>query len=189
MTKLVKKTGGVYKIAVCGSAGGTFSKKVSKQAFEIGAFIAKAGHITFTGATLGYTYEAAKGAHVTNGFVIGVSPAGSEQEQLAHYEEIDPDIWNVIIYSGVGYKARDVVMLRSVDAAIFVGGGVGTLLEMTLAIDFKKVMGFLKNSGGASELRDKVAAISHRSKPQYIVESDPKKLISEVLTELAQKEK
>lgn len=138
----------------------------------------------FSGATLGYSCDAARGAHEAGGLTIGISPAENLGEQLERYEHIDPSTWTTIIFTGLGYKARDVVMLRSVDAAIMIGGGVGTLLELTLAIDFQKVIGILDGSGGAIDLRDQVAAISHRHKPSYIVSENPKLLVENVTREL-----
>ncbi|MBI2405036.1 LOG family protein [Candidatus Gottesmanbacteria bacterium] len=173
-----------FTVAVCGSAGGTFSNTIAKKAYEIGKYLATQGCILFSGATLGYSCDATRGAHDTGGLTIGISPAENLHEQLERYEHIDPKLWNTIVYTGIGYKARDVVMMRSIDAAILIGGGVGTLLELTLAIDFQKVIGILDGSGGAIDLREQVAAISHRHKPSYIVSKNPKPLVENVISEL-----
>lgn len=173
-----------FTVAVCGSAGGTFSNSIAKKAYKIGKYLATERCILFSGATLGYSCDATRGAHEAGGFTIGISPAENFHEQLERYERIDPKLWSTIIHTGVGYKARDVIMMRSIDAAIFVGGGVGTLLELTLAIDFQKVIGILDGSGGATDLRDQVAIISHRHKPSYIVSKNPKPLVENVVNEL-----
>ena len=172
------------KIAVCGSAAPGLSRVYKKKAQEVGRAIAESGCILFTGATLGFSYEAVKGARSAEGMVVGISPAESEIDQFKSFEKIDPRFWSTIIYTGVGYKMRDVVMIRSVDAAIYIGGGVGTLLEMATAVDYQKVMGVLVGSGGATELTEKIAEISHRYKPRYVFEKDSNILVKKVIKEL-----
>ena len=173
-----------YAIAVCGSAGGVISQEISTRAYDIGKNIAKNGCTLFTGATVGYTLDAVRGAHEARGMTVGISPAESWQDQQKRFEPIDPSLYTVIIYTGVGYKMRDVVLLRSVVAALFIGGGVGTLLELTVAIDYRKTIGILADSGGATDLREKIALISHRTKPQYIVAADPKLLVASIVQTL-----
>lgn len=173
-----------FVFAVCGSAGGVISQEISKRAYDIGKNIARNGCTLFTGATVGYTLDAVRGAHQAGGTTVGISPAENLEDQQKRFEPIDTSLYTVIIYTGVGYKMRDVVLLRSVDAALFIGGGVGTLLELTVAIDYRKAIGILADSGGATELREKIALISHRTKPQYLVQADPKLLVRSVLQTL-----
>ena len=168
-------------IAVCGSAAAGLKSVYKTKAYKIGCTIAERGCTLFTGATLGFSFEAVKGAHDVGGTVIGIAPAESLEDQLARHEKIDPKIWSTIIYTGIGYKMRDVVMVRSVDALIYIGGGVGTLLEMSAAVDYRKVMGILKGSGGATNLHKQIAKISHRNKPIYVIDADPKKLVDRVI--------
>jgi hypothetical protein len=112
---------------------------------------------------------------------IGFSPAENEEEHLNYYHlPLDP--YKVVIYTGIGYKARDILMIRSIDAVIFIGGGVGTICEMTAAIDAKKVIGVLKNSGGASDIFDQIINVSHRYKPNYIYEDDPEILVKKIIS-------
>ena len=119
---------------------------------------------------------------------MGIAPAENFEDQQKRFEPIDPTLYTVIIYTGVGYKMRDVELIRSVDAAIFIGGGVGTTLELAVAIDLRKVIGILDHSGGATELRDKLSHISHRTKPEYIVHKDPKILIQSIIKTLQRRE-
>lgn len=173
-----------FNIAVCGSAAAGLPGSFNKKARDVGKTIAQTGNVLFTGATLGFSYEAVKGARQAGGTVIGISPADGPEDQLRRFEKIDPSLWSTIIYTGVGYKMRDVVMIRSVDAAIYIGGGVGTLLEMVTAVDYRKVMGILLGSGGATDLYDQIAMISHRYKPRYVLEKEPVKLVAAVINKL-----
>lgn len=174
-----------FNIAVCGSNASGLPLSYNQKAQEIGKLIVSAGHTLFTGVTTGFSYEAVKGASkVANCKIVGISPAESFEEHTAHYEAVNQNLWSTIIYTGVGYKMRDVIMIRSIDAAIYIGGGVGTLLEMAVAPDNKKVMGILEGSGGATDLIEDVVKISHRNKPIVIKEKDPEVLVKKVLEAL-----
>lgn len=168
------------KIAVCGSATGALPKGIFNKAREIGKFLAKNNIVVFTGATTGYSYEAAKGAFSSGGLTVGISPAESLEEHINYYK-LPTDAYRLIIYTGHGYKARDIVLIRSIDAVIFIGGGVGTLCELSAAIDCDKVIGILKNSGGVTDISKNIAKISHRIKPKFIYDSDPESLVNKLI--------
>jgi hypothetical protein len=174
-------------IAVCGSNAAGLPATYFRQAFLIGQAIAKSGSVLFTGVTTGFSYEAVKGAFKAKGKIIGVSGAESKAEHQERYEQVDLNLWDHIIYTGVGYKMRDVIMIRSVDAAIYIGGGVGTLVEMAAAPDQKVVMGILEGSGGATELIDFIQQISHRNKPVVVKSSDPETLVKKVTKRVKKK--
>lgn len=178
---------GHFNIAVCGSAATNAAAEIGAKAFHIGELIAQSGNTLFTGATFGFSYEAAKGAHAAGGNVVGIAPGESLADQYARCEHIDPEYWTTIIYTGVGYKMRDVVMIRSVDAVIYIGGGVGTLVEMATAVDYQKVMGVLVGSGGATTLYKDIARISHRFQPDYVLGKDPDKLVAKVISRLRER--
>lgn len=168
-------------IAVCGSNASGLPKSFNKKAQEIGEEIAKNKATLFTGVTTGFSYEAANGCYKEKGNIVGVSGAESRKEHEDSYENVDLDMWNTVIYTGVGYKMRDIIMIRSVDAAIYIGGGVGTMVEMAAAPDCHTVMGVLDGSGGATELIEVIEKISHRNKPIVIKSSDPKDLVEKVI--------
>lgn len=174
------------KIAVCGSGADKLPTVIGRKARRIGELLAKNKIIVFTGATTGYSYEAAKGAINQNGITVGFSPAENEKEHVNYYKlPLDP--YKIVIYTGIGYKARDILMIRSVDAVIFIGGGVGTICEMTAAIDAQKIIGVLKNSGGAADIFDKIISVSHRNKPNYVDEEKPEVLVKKIMSSLNKK--
>lgn len=170
-----------FKIAVCGSNASGLPKMFNTYAQQVGEEIAKGGHTLFTGVTTGFSYEAVHGAVKAKGNIVGISPAVSFEDHEQHFEKVDQSLWTTIVYTGVGYKMRDIIMIRSIDAAIYIGGGVGTLVEMAAAPDLQKVMGILLESGGATTLIDEIAAISHRNTPIIVKEKDPKKLVQKVI--------
>ena len=172
MTRLIK-------VAVCGSGADNLPKVILKKAKTIGKLLACNKYIVCTGATTGYSCEAAKGAVAQGGITLGFSPAENEEEHKNYYKlPVDP--YKIIIYTGVGYKARDILMIRSVDAVVFIGGGVGTICEMSAAIDNKKLIAVLDGSGGATTIFNQIVSVSHRYKPHYILEDDPKNLIDKI---------
>ena len=63
-----------YKFSICisGAAGGETVDESHSMAERLGAAIAKRGHITITGATVGLPYFAAKGAKLAGGTSIGI---------------------------------------------------------------------------------------------------------------------
>jgi predicted Rossmann-fold nucleotide-binding protein len=49
------------------------------------------------------------------------------------------------------YTGRNLLLVRSSDAVVMVGGRIGTLNEMTIAIEERKPLGVLLGSGGMTE--------------------------------------
>jgi len=125
--------------------------------------------------------EAAFGAHKAGGLVMGVSPAFSEQEHVNQYKS-PREYYDIILYTGMGLMERDIVNIRSSDAIILLGGGVGTLNEFTVAYDEQKVIGVLSGSGGVSDHIEEILKICNRKLSDNIVfDEDPKKLLDKVL--------
>lgn len=175
------------KIGVMGSASGpTIANERSvRLAREIGHWIAKAGCILVNGACPGLPDHAAASAKKAGGFVIGVSPAFSRREHLETYRS-PLDYYDVILYTGLGLMERDITNIRSSDAVIVVGGGVGTLNEFTVAFEEKKVVGVLTGSGGVSDHIPAILKMCDRNvaEDRLLFDSDPQRLISLVLRAL-----
>lgn len=175
----------MIKIAICGSSKDKLPVNLVKKAREIGEALAKDKRVViFTGATTGYSYEAAKSASACGGFTIGISPAENYKEHVEAYK-LPTTHYKILIYTGLGYKARDVVLIRSVDAVIFIGGGTGTICELCITIDNQKIIGILEGSGGATAFFNKIAEVSHRNKPKFIYECDPQLLVEKVIKTIA----
>ena len=174
------------KIGVMGSAQGPSieNQENIKKAIELGAHIAKKGCILVSGACPGLPDEAAFGAHQSGGFVLGISPAFSEEEHVESYKSPRGN-YDVIIYSGLGLMERDILNIRSADAIILVGGGIGTLNEFTVAYDEGKVVGVLEGSGGVANHINEVLKICDREAgPRLVFHADPATLIEKVLETL-----
>jgi hypothetical protein len=158
-----------------------------RKSIELGHYIAEQDCILVNGACPGLPDEAAFGAHQAGGIVMGVSPAFSEREHIEKYKS-PKDYYDIILYTGLGLMERDIINIRSSDAIVLLGGGIGTLNEFTVAYDEGKVVGVLVGSGGVSDNIDEILKICNRERNDRIVfDEDPKKLIDKVLDHLKNK--
>jgi uncharacterized protein (TIGR00725 family) len=176
------------RIGVMGSAQGPTieNQENIKKSIELGHYIASNGCVLVNGACPGLPDQAAYGAHKAGGLVLGISPAFSEKEHIEKYRSPN-EYYDVILYTGMGLMERDIVNIRSSDAIILLGGGIGTLNEFTVAYDEEKVIGILVGSGGVSNHIDQILEICSRPMSEKIVfDSDPKKLLEKVMEAIKQ---
>jgi len=86
-----------------------------------------------------------------------------------------------MLYTGMGPKGRNVILVRSADACVFVGGGMGTLNEFTIAFDELSpqcAIGILTNTGGLSDEFSRLVSLTGRSPRAHLVaEPDPDRLM------------
>ncbi|MCX7682778.1 MAG: TIGR00725 family protein [Anaerolineae bacterium] len=112
-------------IAVVG--GSTATPEESACAERVGEALARAGAVLVCGGLGGVMEAACRGAKSAGGLTIGILP-GTAREQANRYVDIP-------IVTGMG-EARNVIIVRSAQAVIAVGGGYGTLSEIALALAF-----------------------------------------------------
>ena len=105
------------------------SPEESKLAEEVGRELAKNGVILICGGLGGVMEDTCRGARAEGGLTIGVIP-GDDRKSANSYVQIP-------IVTGIGY-ARNVIIVKSAQAIIAVGGGYGTLTEIGYALDSKK---------------------------------------------------
>ena len=175
-----------YRIGVMGSSQGPNIKVQEnvKKAIMLGQEIAKADCILVNGACPGLPDEAAYGAKNAGGLTMGISPAFSETEHTKTYNS-PKENYDILLFTGLGLMERDVINIRSSDAIIILGGGIGTLNEFTVAFDEQKIIGVLTGTGGVSNHIDEILEICGRGMEDYVVgDSDPKKIIQKVLHKL-----
>ena len=173
------------KIGVMGSAEATSAPALREKAKALGQAMASRNVILLTGATTGLVYESGKAAHDAGVFHIGVSPAGDRQEHLERYKLPD-DACDAIIYTGFGLKGRNVVLVRSCDAVVFIAGSIGSLNELTIALDEGRVIGCLTGTGGvADQVEIIVRTFPKETRARVFYDSDPVRLIEACLTELS----
>jgi hypothetical protein len=177
------------KIGVMGSASGDHSKETLGKAREIGKAIADAGCVFVFGATVGFPLEAAKGAKESGAIVIGVSPAATEKEHREKYK-YPTDQCDAVVFTGHGFQGRNVVLVRSCDAVIIVGGRIGTMSEFSVAYAEQRPIGVLEGSGGFSDkVRELDKDVLKGEMPTPIVfEKDPKALVGKLVALLRKRE-
>tara|TARA_Y100000031_G_C8171535_1_gene362071 strand:- start:565 stop:1086 length:522 start_codon:yes stop_codon:yes gene_type:complete len=172
------------KIAVCGSNNAS-DEEIAKKAFEIGKEIANNHSLLLTGAGNGFPYEAAKGAFSNNGRVFGVSPAKNEEEHINTYN-FPNDSFTKIEYTNLGIPGRNLPLVKEADAIIIINGQIGSLNEFTIAFNDAKIIGILENSGGITDIIDKIAEICDKKgeKENIVYSSEPKELIALIINKL-----
>src|SRR5262245_32078580 len=157
----------------------TEAKRLKKLAEALGTAIAKADCILITGATTGLPNLVAKSFRENRGFALGVSPAENRREHIKRYR-LPEEGADVIVYTGFGYKGRNVINVRSSDIVMIFGGATGTLNEFTIAYDEGKIIGVLEGSGGvADHIREIVKFGNKPTTGAVFFSADPEKLVEQ----------
>jgi hypothetical protein len=114
-------------IAVIGA--GTAEESLLKIAEEVGQRIARKDAILICGGLGGVMEAASKGARSDGGTTVGILPQN-------HKNEANPYI-DIPVATGLG-EGRNVIIARSADAIIAVGGEYGTLSEIAFGLRMGK---------------------------------------------------
>lgn len=175
-----------FKVAVLGSARVAADSPVRDRAVRIGEAIASRGGVLLTGGCPGLPQAAVRGALSAGGLTVAISPALNRDEHAEIYGyPLDSEI---IVFTGMGTKGRNVVLIRSADACVFIGGGMGTLNEFTIAFDDlgpKNALGVLAGSSGFSDDLPRLAArVPGSSKALLVTDADPHTLVQRVFDHL-----
>ncbi|MBD3209404.1 TIGR00725 family protein [Candidatus Woesearchaeota archaeon] len=144
------------QVAVLGSSKVICTKKAYTYAQKVGEELAKQDCVVLTGGGLGVMEAAMKGAKKYGGLTIGIVP-WENNEHVNDYADI-------VVATGIGWS-RNSINLNSCDGAIVVGGGAGTLNEVTYAYMESKPTVCVTPSGGmAKEISDTYFDIRHTTK-------------------------
>lgn len=161
-------------VAVIGGSFGT--EESDAKARELGAALAGEGLTVVTGAASGLPLQATMAAKMGGAIVINISPL----PRPVDFGILADPIFDSRFYAGGGIKARNVVLVESVDAVVAVGGGFGTLNEFTIAHDEGKLVGVLEGSGGTADLIRELVARLGGSEERIIYSRDPAALAAAV---------
>ena len=110
-------------IAVIG--GSECSPQEAERAEEVGRELARQDIILVCGGLGGIMEAACKGASSQGGVTIGILPGGNRQAANPYVQ--------IPIVTNLG-EARNVVVVKSAEAVIAIGGGYGTLSEIGHAL-------------------------------------------------------
>lgn len=167
-----------FQIGVIGSAGSDdylgstgATKQMLKQAELVGSFLAKNGAAVVTGGKSGVMESAAKGAKKYKGTTIGVIK-GKKRFTSNQFTDIE-------VISGMEADGFDEFLLVTMcDALIVIGGGAGTLEEITIAYRNSKPIIVLDGNGGWGEkLKDSYLDERNRIKIETVL--TPEKAVKE----------
>lgn len=114
-------------IAVIG--GRRIEKALLAEAEEVGRLIAKSGAILVCGGLSGVMEAASRGTKSEGGLTVGILPQNDSRDANQYID--------IPIATGLGL-GRNVIIARSADALIAVGGEYGTLSEIAFALQMGK---------------------------------------------------
>jgi uncharacterized protein (TIGR00725 family) len=114
-------------IAVIG--GRRPEKSLFKEAEEVGRLIAQKGAVLVCGGLGGVMEAASKGAKSGGGLTLGILPQNDSKDANPYID--------ISVPTGLGI-ARNVIIARTADALIAVGGEYGTLSEIAFALQMGK---------------------------------------------------
>ncbi len=110
-------------IAVIGGSDCTLEEV--RLAEEVGRELARKGAVLICGGLGGIMEAACKGASTEGGLTIGILPGGSRQAANQYVQ--------IPVVTNLG-EARNVIVVKSAEAVIAIGGGYGTLSELGHAL-------------------------------------------------------
>lgn len=108
-----------------GSAG----DEIMGMAEEVGRLVAESGFILICGGMGGVMEAAAKGAMEAGGTTVGILPSPDRHSANPYIE--------IPIATSFG-EARNLIIIRTADVLIAVGGEYGTLSEIAFALKMEK---------------------------------------------------
>ena len=133
-------------IAVIGSSEA--NEELVELATKVGYELAQNGVIMVCGGLGGVMEAACRGAKSKGGTTIGVLPGSNPDEANKWIDHV--------ICTGMG-EARNLVIIKSSDAVIAVGGGYGTLSEIGFALKLNKPIVGLQTWGLENPNMDNLA--------------------------------
>ncbi len=173
-----------YSICVSGAASGSTVEENERLAMRLGAAIAKRGHVTTTGATVGLPFFAAKGAQEAGGVSVGFSPAANVREHMRKYR-LPREHFDFINYTGMQYVGRDFQLIQSADAVVTIGGRFGSLHEFVTALEAHKPCGILTNSEGAADIIPELMKVLEPPREHLVIyDENPENLIERIVSVL-----
>ena len=132
-----------FQIGVIGYNDDRCTGVAKRIAYEVGKEIALSGSVLVCGGLGGVMEAACRGAKEVNGDTVGIIP----QDTFSFANQF----CDIVICSGIGF-ARDFIVATSSDGIVAIGGGIGTLIEMSVGYMIKKKIVAISSSGGVSDV-------------------------------------
>jgi uncharacterized protein (TIGR00725 family) len=169
------------KHTICIAGAGDLSHlglEMIDEAKKLGEYLAEQDVIVHTAAASGFSFWVSKGVVSKKGHTVGFSPAANKDEHSDLYKlPLDP--FSSVVYTGLGYPGRNLMMMRSSDALVVGPGQIETFHEFMTALEENKLVGVWE---GPWEIDDAVhELIGKKGKTLNVIfEKDPEKLVSRI---------
>lgn len=121
---------------------GNIPKKLRDMSEKIGMDVAKSGSLLVCGGRGGIMEAVCRGVKRAGGTTIGILPSLDKKDANSYVD--------IPITTGIGI-ARNALVVSSSDVVIAINGRVGTLSEISLALNYGKPVVVVRNSGGVSD--------------------------------------
>lgn len=131
----------MLQVAVIGYSGSielSPVRELSTVCFEVAKAIVSRGHTIITGGRNGVMELVSASVSERAGRVIGILPfdeEGNEYNQLR-------------VRTGLDFALRSLIITKSADVVVSIGGEAGTLLEIVSAYSYAKSVILMKGTGG-----------------------------------------
>jgi len=131
-----------HQILVVGYSDQHCPESARDLAYEIGREVARQKSVLVSGGLGGVMEASCKGAKEEGGLTVCIIP----QEKRSYAN----DYCDIVVPTGIGFT-RDFITANSADAVIIVGGGIGTMIEVSVAYFEAKPIVSLAGSGGIAD--------------------------------------
>ncbi len=130
------------RVAVIGDSG-AIPADLHRAAVEAGAALARLGAVVLSGGRDGVMAAVSRGAWEAGGLTVGILPGDDPREGNA---------WLAVpLTTGLGMEWRSLVLVHSADAVLMIGGGNGTLGELSASYLNGRPVVVLAGTGGWSD--------------------------------------
>jgi uncharacterized protein (TIGR00725 family) len=154
-------------VAVCGESDP--QTPLADLAFEVGRGIAERGAVLICGGMTGVMEHSARGARSSGGLTVGLLPTEDPDDANPHID--------LAIATGIG-DGRNAILARTADGMIAIGGGLGTLSEIALA---------LRNRRPIIGIRTWRFDRDHRTEPELPVAATPAEALEWLFRRMAER--
>jgi uncharacterized protein (TIGR00725 family) len=113
--------------------------RTMQAAREVGRLVAERGGVIVSGGLGGVMEAASQGAKEGGGLTIGFLPSMNKATANSFLD--------IVLPTGLG-RARNLITARGCDAIVMIGGGCGTLNELTISYAEARPVIVLRGSGG-----------------------------------------
>jgi uncharacterized protein (TIGR00725 family) len=168
-------------IAIFSSAKQKVDEELNIIAEEIGVYLAKKKIKVVTGGSLGIPALVVKAAKHNGGETMAFFPDHDPESHGRRFDNQSTEFFDTFKFIP-GFTKRSLAMIGFVDAAIVLNGRMGTLSEITMAIEEGLIVGIVQGTGGISDLVPEVLKISNKEICSKVILSDDyKEIIDQII--------